>query len=143
LGQPKPEDRDNRALHDGSERRLLVLCIRAFRTPKSIQAKIAPNPRAMDDAIWAKLLWAGLNLTEADLPKIPRPKEQLFDRSRDRSSLFRERRRSRLEWPLPEDLDHHRLEELLFPVAAGGPSKTIGPCRILPWSAGGCRRTSI
>ncbi len=48
---------------------------RAFRTPKSIQAKVAPNPRVIDDAIWAKLLWAGLNLTEADLPKIPRRKE--------------------------------------------------------------------
>jgi hypothetical protein len=30
-----------------------------------------------------------------------------------------------LSWPLPEDLDDHRLEELLFPVAAGRPSKTI------------------
>ena len=29
-----------------------------------------------------------------------------------------------LSWPLPEDLDDHRLEELLFPVAAGRPSKT-------------------
>jgi hypothetical protein len=25
--------------------------------------------------VWAKLLWAGLNLTEADLPKIPRHDE--------------------------------------------------------------------
>jgi hypothetical protein len=24
-----------------------------------------------------------------------------------------------LSWPLPEELDDHRLEELLFPVAAG------------------------
>jgi transposase len=30
-----------------------------------------------------------------------------------------------LSWPLPEDLDDHGLEELLFPVAAGRPSKTI------------------
>ena len=29
-----------------------------------------------------------------------------------------------LSWPLPEDLDDHRLKELLFPVAAGRPSKT-------------------
>lgn len=48
---------------------------RAFRTPKSIKVKVAPDPRVIDDAIWAKLLWAGLNLTEADLPKIPRRKE--------------------------------------------------------------------
>jgi integrase len=48
---------------------------RAFRTPKSIIAKVAPDPRVIDDAIWAKLLWAGLNLTEADLPKLPRRKD--------------------------------------------------------------------
>jgi transposase len=30
-----------------------------------------------------------------------------------------------LSWPLPEDLDDHRREELLFPVVAGRPSKTI------------------
>lgn len=47
---------------------------RAFRTPKAIRAKIAPDPRVIDDAIWAKLLWAGLNLAEDDLPKIPRRK---------------------------------------------------------------------
>ena len=29
-----------------------------------------------------------------------------------------------LSWPLPEDLDDQRLKELLFPVAAGRPSKT-------------------
>ena len=32
-----------------------------------------------------------------------------------------------LSWPLPEDLDDRRLEELLFPVAAGRPSKSIRP----------------
>jgi len=29
-----------------------------------------------------------------------------------------------LSWPLPEDLDDHRLEELLFPAAVGRPSQT-------------------
>jgi integrase len=30
---------------------------------------IGPAPRVISDDIWAKLLWAALNLTEADLPK--------------------------------------------------------------------------
>jgi len=47
---------------------------RVFRTPKSIRAKIGPNPRVIDQDIWAKLLWAGLNLTEPDLPH-PMPRE--------------------------------------------------------------------
>ena len=29
-----------------------------------------------------------------------------------------------LSWPLPEDLDDHRLEELLFPAAVGRPSQS-------------------
>lgn len=41
---------------------------RAFATPRSIRAKIGPNPRVIADDIWAKLLWAGLNLTAADIP---------------------------------------------------------------------------
>lgn len=41
---------------------------RCFATPHAIRALIAPNPRTIDDDIWAKLLWAGLNLTEDDLP---------------------------------------------------------------------------
>ena len=42
---------------------------RALATPRSIQALIKPDPRVISDDIWAKLLWAGLNLTEEDLPK--------------------------------------------------------------------------
>ncbi len=34
-----------------------------------------------------------------------------------------------LSWPLPEDLDDRRLEELLSPVTAGRPSQTV---RLLP-----------
>lgn len=41
---------------------------RALATPRSIKALIKPNPRVIADDIWAKLLWAGLNLTEEDLP---------------------------------------------------------------------------
>jgi hypothetical protein len=33
----------------------------------TIRQKIGPNPRAIADDIWAKLVWAGLNLTEQDL----------------------------------------------------------------------------
>ncbi|MGI9294249.1 MAG: tyrosine-type recombinase/integrase [Pseudomonadales bacterium] len=41
---------------------------RAFATPRSIKALIGPTPRTIADDLWAKLLWAGLNLTVADLP---------------------------------------------------------------------------
>jgi len=37
--------------------------------PRNLRALIKPNPRVIADDTWAKLLWAGLNLTSADLPK--------------------------------------------------------------------------
>jgi integrase len=43
--------------------------VRALGTPRSISRLIGAAPRTIQDDIWAKLLWAGLNLTEADLPK--------------------------------------------------------------------------
>jgi len=42
---------------------------RALGTPRSIAALLGPNPRVIADEIWAKLLWAGLNLETADLPE--------------------------------------------------------------------------
>jgi hypothetical protein len=42
---------------------------RCFAAPRSLRALIAPNPRVIADDIWAKLLWAGLNLTQDDLTK--------------------------------------------------------------------------
>lgn len=44
---------------------------RALATPRSIKALIGPKPRVIADEIWAKLLWAGLNLEAADLPPEP------------------------------------------------------------------------
>ncbi len=41
---------------------------RALATPRTIQALIGPNPRVIADDIWAKLLWAGLNIEADDLP---------------------------------------------------------------------------
>ncbi|GGS63909.1 hypothetical protein GCM10010156_23720 [Planobispora rosea] len=41
---------------------------RALATPRSIPALLGPDPRVIADDIWAKLLWAGLNLTADDLP---------------------------------------------------------------------------
>jgi hypothetical protein len=41
---------------------------RALATPRSIKALIAPDPRVLADDVWAKLLWAGLQLQENDLP---------------------------------------------------------------------------
>ena len=41
---------------------------RAFALPRSIKALLGPNPRVIADEIWAKLMWAGLNLQREDLP---------------------------------------------------------------------------
>jgi len=41
---------------------------RTLALPRSVRAKIGPNPRVIADDIWAKLLWAGLNLTQSDIP---------------------------------------------------------------------------
>jgi integrase len=41
---------------------------RCFATPRAIRAQLTPNPRVIEDDIWAKLLWAGLNLSAEDLP---------------------------------------------------------------------------
>jgi integrase len=42
---------------------------RALATPPSIAALLGPNPRVIADQVWAKLLWAGLNLQAGDLPQ--------------------------------------------------------------------------
>ena len=42
---------------------------RSFAAPRSLRALIGPKPRVIDDDVWAKLLWAGLNLEECDLTK--------------------------------------------------------------------------
>ncbi len=39
----------------------------AFRVPRSLQSLIGFDPRPLPDDVWAKLIWAGLNITEADL----------------------------------------------------------------------------
>ncbi len=41
---------------------------RALATPRSIRALTGPDPRVISDAVWAKLVWAGLNLQASDLP---------------------------------------------------------------------------
>jgi integrase len=42
---------------------------RALATPRSITALLGPDPRVIADEVWAKLMWAGLNLQAADLPQ--------------------------------------------------------------------------
>ena len=41
---------------------------RALAVPRSVAALIGTDPRLIADDVWAKLLWAGLNLEPADLP---------------------------------------------------------------------------
>ena len=46
-------------------------------TPRAIEALSGPNPRAIDDHVWLKLIWACLNLTAADCPTSTYPFEML------------------------------------------------------------------
>lgn len=48
---------------------------KVFKNPISINNKLAPDPRVIADDIWAKLLWAGINLTLEDLPRLFRKHE--------------------------------------------------------------------
>jgi hypothetical protein len=41
---------------------------RALSVPRSVGALIGTDPRVIADDVWAKLLWAGLNIEAADLP---------------------------------------------------------------------------
>jgi len=41
---------------------------RALAVPRSVNALIGTDPRVIADEVWAKLMWAGLNLEAADLP---------------------------------------------------------------------------
>ncbi len=40
--------------------------LRALATPRSLMALLGPNPRVIADDVWAKLMWAGLNVQAAD-----------------------------------------------------------------------------
>ena len=40
-----------------------------FRFPRSLVLLRSPNPRIIAEDVWAKLLWAGLNLEHSDLPR--------------------------------------------------------------------------
>ncbi len=42
---------------------------RALATPASVRRLIGPDPRIVNDDTWAKLMWAGLNITEDNLRK--------------------------------------------------------------------------
>jgi integrase len=42
---------------------------RSLATPRTVKALIGPSPRIIPDDVWAKLLWAGLNLAPDDLPE--------------------------------------------------------------------------
>ena len=42
---------------------------RSLGTPRNLQTLIGPDPRVIDDKVWAKLIWAGLNLNVDDFPR--------------------------------------------------------------------------
>ena len=39
-----------------------------MKPPASVKSLIGPDPRIVADDVWAKLVWAGLNFGESDLP---------------------------------------------------------------------------
>ncbi len=43
-----------------------------FRLPEEVARQAAPKPRDLEDDVWAKLLWAGLNLETSDLGPVLR-----------------------------------------------------------------------
>ena len=51
---------------------------RSFAAPSSLRALIGPKPRVIADDVWAKLLWAGINLTEADFGSAPHVNEYYY-----------------------------------------------------------------
>ena len=51
---------------------------RSFAAPGSIRALIGPKPRVIADDVWAKLLWAGINLTEDDFGSAPHVSEYYY-----------------------------------------------------------------
>jgi hypothetical protein len=42
---------------------------RSFAAPKSLRVLIGPKPKVIAEDVWAKLLWAGLNLEESNLSR--------------------------------------------------------------------------
>ncbi len=58
----------------------------ALRTPRSINALLGPDPRVIADDIWAKLMWAGLNLTPDDRPSGD-PRSHPMELLRDHAQL--------------------------------------------------------
>lgn len=58
-----------RDVEDWGWARLQFTPLRVFSVPKSIRTLIGPSPRTIADDLWAKLLWAGLNLERDDLPQ--------------------------------------------------------------------------
>lgn len=50
---------------------------RYLQTPRSVLRKIRPNPRVIEKGIWAKLVWAGQNIEENDLPSNMYPLEMV------------------------------------------------------------------
>ncbi len=41
--------------------------MRAFQPPRPLRSQLEPNPRVIDKAFWAKILWAAMNLQSEDL----------------------------------------------------------------------------
>lgn len=44
---------------------------KGFATPKFVRDSIGPSPRTVDSRLWARIVYAALNLTDDDLPKSP------------------------------------------------------------------------
>ena len=44
---------------------------RCLRVPTSVSARIGPDPQIIADDVWAKLVWAGLNLEPSDFHRLP------------------------------------------------------------------------
>ena len=50
---------------------------RYFASPRSVLRKIRPNPRVIEKSVWAKLVYAGQNIEQDDLPSVMYPIEMV------------------------------------------------------------------
>jgi integrase len=78
---------------------------RVFATPRHLKRQIRPAPRTISDDLWAKLLWAGLNLRAEDCPLRGHHRTRRWVHKTDRKQ------------PTPEDFEPYYPLEMIRALA--------------------------
>ena len=108
---------------------------RSLALPRAVKARIGRKPRVIADAVWARLLWAGLHLEAADLPdtcntayraRVPRersaprrlPGQRHRVPARHRAAQPRPKKSvHRLEAPAAASMRNQNAHERMIPLA--------------------------